>query len=96
MNAAHGQRAELYEWSTLWGRAVAGSGGGIVFAPLGYSVTNTRAKAGGARVIGRPQKGSRDLGGQPCPQTLGAPGQARRRRPAERGLSSLKQVAPLL
>lgn len=69
--------------------------GGIIFAPLGYSVRNTRAKVGGARVIGRPQEASRDLGGQPCVQTLGAPGQARSRRPAERGPGSLKQVALL-
>lgn len=73
--------------------------GGIIFAPLGYSVTNTRAEVGGARVIGRPQEASRDLGGQPCLQTLGGPGQAHRRAGAyswaERGLSSLKQGALL-
>ena len=73
--------------------------GGIIFAPLGYSVTNTRAEVGGARVIGRPQEASRDLGGQPCLQTLGGPGQAHRRAGAyswaERGLSSLKRVALL-
>ena len=98
-HTTHHERVELSasscERSTFLHNSVNGcrvQSGGRIFVPLGYS-ENTRARVG-AGVIGRPRR-SRDLGGQPCLLTHGAPGQARRRGSAGRSLSSLSHGALL-